>query len=1017
MRINGTKREHTAQQIRVEAPLGVDRLTIAQAIVGRDVLLKAEHVAPIHRNPFERWLVMRQLFDKVNDAYGKRLDRLVAEIGAYIEKNILQGEKLQKAETVVDPAHLDKIAQMVIDHHAEFVADFGGANTKAEVARLVKEKKLPEKSMDAVFDSFTYGLLTGRIAKLDTAARTKKMSYVNFTQRKKRKPFTLTERMKNAVKWMKRNAGEYIRNYGNKIGHELVAVMGEMRNDQKQWRQIASEIGHRTGKWKTDLKRIAATETQRAMQEGYSEGLKEREGDPKGILVIKLPNPDACKNCVKLHLTDGRGSTPRVFTLAELEKNGTNFGRKQREWKAVVGTVHPWCACELRHLPPGWGYERTPPKDKGWEKVPRKKAWRKKTKGVWEYWSPRMVPESLRRGLALSRDLMKATMTYGDSVPEKGVAIRVGDPLMRQAIEEVLSDTPSQLFDKQIGVTLITTDIPRPGVALDEHDLAYWTGNEIRISQTLPYDKVRKVMRHELGHVLNVHLINKWGGEEPVIAWHKKLFDVAKEEGFISKYAGTLPIECAAEATRMYLFERERFMLRYPRQFAMLHEAYRDVFRPDPRANLPQGLEKGSGGAYTGKGKRTGSPGHYKYDYDEQAPQKPKVAKAPKALKEPKARKAEPWDWYYSRRKERHIARRKHGDALWEVMFDGEMADVTLRNGFGTSDPGAYYEYQDLKTRAQAEKWATQTIKDLTLLAESRKGAVDEAPRLAQRYGEPPKKKMERPSSEESWRDKDWAKASWIDVQRVLYNNDTDVDSFVDHLRSQITNAKKITPALTSIHRGMLTEMWIAPSASAFGQISRQGAGEAISSAIFDQDLPQTGPAKRAVQHLEMNFGPKWAEAMKAVYAETQASLRKKGTKKTAVFRGVLGKYSQGLSDRGAASEVGVWGLSSWSTTLSVAASFAEGGRVLAGWIPIENILFDHRIHRDLDDAGEDEIVAVFETPSIEIRSFRPAEKNIAAQFQKLQGKARPMLHVDELHPHWLTTVRLARGKLKRGGQ
>jgi hypothetical protein len=327
------------------------------------------------------------------------------------------------------------------------------------------------------------------------------------------------------------------------------------------------------------------------MQEGYSAGLQEREGDPKHILVVKLPNPDACPDCERLHLTAGRGSPPRLFPLSELKANGTNFGLKRNAWKAVVGTVHPWCACELLHVPPGLGYERKPPTGEHWQAVPKRKgAYRRRRGDEWEYWRPRMVAESMRRGLALRRDLMKSLMTYGDSVPEHGVVLRIGDPLMRQAVERVIAQSPKQLFSKMTGVTLITTDIPRPGVALNEHDLAYWTGNEIRLSQTLPYDKVDKVIKHELGHVLNVYLINKWGGEAPVVAWHKKLFAAGEDEGHVSAYAATLPIECAAETTRLYLYDRTRLMLNYPKQFSILHEAYRELLHPV--AALPEGLKK-----------------------------------------------------------------------------------------------------------------------------------------------------------------------------------------------------------------------------------------------------------------------------------------------------------------------------------------------------------------------------------------------------------------------------------------
>ena len=48
-----------------------------------------------------------------------------------------------------------------------------------------------------------------------------------------------------------------------------------------------------------------------------------------------------CQHCKRLHL--GPDGQPRIFKLRELERNGTNFGRKARDWLPVVGATHPHC--------------------------------------------------------------------------------------------------------------------------------------------------------------------------------------------------------------------------------------------------------------------------------------------------------------------------------------------------------------------------------------------------------------------------------------------------------------------------------------------------------------------------------------------------------------------------------------------------------------------------------------------------------------------------------------------------
>jgi hypothetical protein len=50
--------------------------------------------------------------------------------------------------------------------------------------------------------------------------------------------------------------------------------------------------------------------------------------------------------CRKLH-TNPDGS-PKIYTMAELEANGTNVGKPKSQWKAVIGGTHPNCRCALK---------------------------------------------------------------------------------------------------------------------------------------------------------------------------------------------------------------------------------------------------------------------------------------------------------------------------------------------------------------------------------------------------------------------------------------------------------------------------------------------------------------------------------------------------------------------------------------------------------------------------------------------------------------------------------------------
>lgn len=106
---------------------------------------------------------------------------------------------------------------------------------------------------------------------------------------------------------------------------------------------IVSDIGSQTKDWTRDLGRIAETELQNAYEYGKFASLKDEDG-----LFYKHVYGGACKHCIKLFLTNGIGSEPKLFTYSKLLENGTNIGRKTKDWKPTIGPIHPFCRCDLR---------------------------------------------------------------------------------------------------------------------------------------------------------------------------------------------------------------------------------------------------------------------------------------------------------------------------------------------------------------------------------------------------------------------------------------------------------------------------------------------------------------------------------------------------------------------------------------------------------------------------------------------------------------------------------------------
>lgn len=547
-------------------------------------------LGPGEGRTFDTQPLLAALHTSIGKAYSAQLRRLLTAIGEYMEIAVMRGGTL-----LFTPADIEHIRALVRDYHLAFVvgAVHPDAAAPQVVQRLIDEgilpqdlafmhrpqtpRHLPPVRQTLIDTSFEYGRSLGPLREHPAMRAPAPAAEMVLGEFEARRSPPLTPEERGALDWARTSAATHITGLGDRFAGDLATRAVEADRGQRKryeqlirdqvalniekrqsWRKLASEIGDATGDWSRNLKRIAATESHGAMQAGIAAGLKKREKkEAEDIYVAKQPAPDACADCVRLHLVAGPGSAPRVFKLSELEANGTNVGKKRKGWKAVVGATHPWCGCELIHVPEGWAFDA----------------------------DGNLVPEFMTRAGYLVSDLRKAMdMTYGDAVPERGVVIRVGDPKLREACERIVAITPPEIFDKRVGVTLITTDMPRVQNPLDEHDFAYWTANEIRLMHNLPPEKIERVLPHEIGHSLNVHLMNKFGGVQPVRAWHDKLWAISKEEGFVSDYATKLPIENAAEVSMLYLYNRKRLLLVFPRQFAFVHRDYREVFRKQAAA-------------------------------------------------------------------------------------------------------------------------------------------------------------------------------------------------------------------------------------------------------------------------------------------------------------------------------------------------------------------------------------------------------------------------------------------------
>jgi len=115
---------------------------------------------------------------------------------------------------------------------------------------------------------------------------------------------------------------------------------------------IQSKLGDALGDdWTRDLGRIVMTETQAAVNAGYRHAVLDEVGD--GAQVAVIPDAGACALCRRVYLDGGK---PRIFDAAKLPPSSVNYGVKAAEKVAAVPPMHPWCACQLVYVEPGWQF-------------------------------------------------------------------------------------------------------------------------------------------------------------------------------------------------------------------------------------------------------------------------------------------------------------------------------------------------------------------------------------------------------------------------------------------------------------------------------------------------------------------------------------------------------------------------------------------------------------------------------------------------------------------------------------
>lgn len=242
--------------------------------------------------------------------------------------------------------------------------------TNDEIIRLKRMGISPENITPTIENAFKFGMISQAVGRKNA----KDLTFQKIkTSLQSNKFLPLDYREKKALESLKFQAYHEIRGLGNRFNSDLNRILIEVDKKQRaeyekviqdaatktikdrgSVKYMSSLIGHKTGDWARDLDRISDFILHNAHDTGRAYQIKDtyKDSDPTGdkVMCYKMVFDQACQSCVKIYLTNGEGSAPRIFSVNELIANGTNIGRKKDDWKPVIGSTHPYCRCEMEAL-------------------------------------------------------------------------------------------------------------------------------------------------------------------------------------------------------------------------------------------------------------------------------------------------------------------------------------------------------------------------------------------------------------------------------------------------------------------------------------------------------------------------------------------------------------------------------------------------------------------------------------------------------------------------------------------
>lgn len=264
------------------------------------------------------------------------------------------------------PSQIRQIKK-VIEEHMNVIMELTIGDTKVSPETL-KKLGVPKSVSNLIIDSYKYGKLTTVMNK-----NLSKMSPQEVNDMLKK--LKVSSRQQKSMEYLKAKTQLSIDNLTQRMTSAVITsalqnqldmyqaigqVVPEAVKKNTDRYKVVQQLRDLTQDWERDWHRVAHSEMWDAKVQGEANAIMDNESPiskkGKDTMVFKRPAPNACNKCKQLYL-EADGITPKLFKITELQANGSNYGKKQADWKPTLGILHPNCMCPLSVMPDGYKFD------------------------------------------------------------------------------------------------------------------------------------------------------------------------------------------------------------------------------------------------------------------------------------------------------------------------------------------------------------------------------------------------------------------------------------------------------------------------------------------------------------------------------------------------------------------------------------------------------------------------------------------------------------------------------------